>query len=237
MFRLVRGTLAAPRLLQIVRTGEFHQATVAFKKKGHEKKKVHNPNLTSFSGDDNPVIQETTKEMQRIQEILGEELARHFSPKIDIRSFEEVMVKLETGKEKPLSHIARVSLKSPLMVMINFQDNPTAIKAAKLALQKSNLSVTPQQEGVVLYVNVPPMSKQRREQMAAEAKGRILNEYKKALNEVYSKSDKKSSQEFATRPDEARKTRQALLNLKHAAEQRGLQLIDSKRQELLKQIV
>lgn len=162
------------------------------------------------------------------------------------------MVKLENGKDKPLSMIARVTLKSPLMIMINFQDNPSAIKAAKLAIQvpscrpfhiflclfqKSTLNVTPQQEGAVLYVNVPPMSKERREKMASDAKGRILNEYKKAINEIYSKSDKKSSNEFSTRPDEAKKTREALLNMKHAAEQRGGLLIEERRKQLLKQVV
>uniref|UniRef100_A0A1I7TK70 Ribosome-recycling factor, mitochondrial n=2 Tax=Caenorhabditis tropicalis TaxID=1561998 RepID=A0A1I7TK70_9PELO len=133
--------------------------------------------------------------------------------------------------------IARVTLKSPLMVMINFQDNPSAIKAAKLAIQKSTLNVTPQQEGAVLYVNVPPMSKERREKMAADAKGKILNEYKKAVNEIYSKGDKKSSNEYSTRPDEAKKTRETLLNMKHAAEQRGNYLIEERRKQLLQQVV
>lgn len=81
------------------------------------------------------------------------------------------------------------------------------------------------------------MSKERREKMAADAKGRILNEYKKALNEIYSKGDKKSSVQFAAKPDDAKKTREALLNLKHAAEQRGTMLIDERRKQLLKQVV
>lgn len=83
-----------------------------------------------------------------------------------------------------MNRLGRVTLKSPQMVMINFGDNPTAIKAAKLALQKSNLNVNPQQEGVTLYVPVPKMTRERREYLASTAKAKMFNDYKEALNEV-----------------------------------------------------
>ncbi|CCD67783.1 Ribosome-recycling factor, mitochondrial [Caenorhabditis elegans] len=233
VIRLAQGASRAQFLQKQAQI--FTSAVVNAKKKADNKKK--NPPAVFSNLEENAVVQETIKEIQRVEGLLVEELTRHFSLKVDIRQYEDVMVKLENGKDKPLSMIARVTLKSPLMIMINFQDNPSAIKAAKLAIQKSTLNVTPQQEGAVLYVNVPPMSKERREKMASDAKGRILNEYKKAINEIYSKSDKKSSNEFSTRPDEAKKTREALLNMKHAAEQRGGLLIEERRKQLLKQVV
>ncbi|ULU11791.1 hypothetical protein L3Y34_015291 [Caenorhabditis briggsae] len=214
----------------------FSSSAVTFAKKKVDNKKKTPPAVFS-NLDDNSIVQNALKEIQRVEALLVEELSRHFSLKVDIRQYEDVMVKLDNGKEKPLSLVARVTLKSPLIVMLNFQDNPSAIKAAKLAIQKSTLNVTPQQEGAVLYVNVPPTSKERREKMATDAKGRILNEYKKAINEIYSTCDKKSSAEFSSRPDEAKKTREALLNMKHAAEQRGSLLIEERRKQLLKQVV
>ncbi|KHJ91012.1 hypothetical protein OESDEN_09132 [Oesophagostomum dentatum] len=54
---------------------------------------------------------------------------------VDLRVYEDLIVKLEKGDEHKLSHLGRVSLKSPSMVMINFADNPSAIKWAKLAIQ------------------------------------------------------------------------------------------------------
>ncbi|EYC42053.1 hypothetical protein Y032_0545g3241 [Ancylostoma ceylanicum] len=131
-----------------------------------------------------------------------------------------------------MCHLGRVSLKSPTMVMINFADNPSAIKWAKLAIQKSYLNVTPQHEGVVLYLPVPRMTRERREQLAHDAKGKIFNEYKKALNDIYVRFEKKSSQS-STKPDEERHTRQLLLDLKHAMETKGADLIETKRKELL----
>ncbi|CAI2303706.1 unnamed protein product [Caenorhabditis sp. 36 PRJEB53466] len=226
----------APRAF-VLQNQQKLSTTVAFqaKKKADNKKKGAPTVFTNL--EDNSIVKQTLKEFQRVEAVLVEELTRHFSLKVDIRQYEDVMVKLENGQDKPLSLVARVTLKSPLMVMINFQDNPSAIKAAKLAIQKSTLNVTPQQEGVVLYVNVPPMSKERREKMAADAKGKIMNEYKQAINEIYSKNDKKSSTEFASKPDDARKTRESLLNMKHAAEQRGALLIEDRRKQLLQQVV
>lgn len=83
-----------------------------------------------------------------------------------------------------MNRLGRVSLKSPQMVMINFADNPTSIKAARVALQKSSLSVNPQQEGIVLYVPVPRMTRERREELANAAKTKMLHDYKEALNKV-----------------------------------------------------
>lgn len=83
-----------------------------------------------------------------------------------------------------MNRLGRVSLKSPQMVMINFADNPSAIKAARVALQKSSLAVNPQQEGIVLYVPVQRMTRERREELVNAAKTKILHDYKEALNKV-----------------------------------------------------
>ncbi|KAK6729184.1 hypothetical protein RB195_006306 [Necator americanus] len=181
---------------------------------------------------DNTFVQAALKEMKEVEVILGEELAKHFSLQVDLRVYEDLLVKLEKGDEHKMSHLGRVSLKSPTMVMINFADNPSAIKWAKLAIQKSYLNVTPQHEGVVLYIPVPRMTRERREQLAHDAKGKIFNEYKKALNDIYIRFERKSSQS-STKPDDERHTRQLLLDLKHAMETKGADLIESKRKELL----
>ncbi|CAD6196292.1 unnamed protein product [Caenorhabditis auriculariae] len=204
-------------------------------KKKQEKKKAL-PLSSKVSIEDNGILLEAQKEIKNVETLLGDELARHFSLQVDIRQYEDILVKLENGSEHKISHLGRVSMKNPLMVTINFADNPSAIKWAKLALQKSTLNVTPQQEGVMLYINIQPMTRQRREQLASDAKTKLFNEYKRALNEIYSKSDRKSSAEFSAKPDEAKKTREKLLEMKHYAESSGLQMIELKKEQLLKQV-
>ncbi|WKX90395.1 hypothetical protein Q1695_009329 [Nippostrongylus brasiliensis] len=189
----------------------------------------------AVASEDNVFVQGALKEMKEVELVLGEELAKHFSLQVDVRVYEDLVVKLENGAEHRMGHLGRVSLKSPQMVMINFASNPTAIKWAKLAIQKSHLNVTPQHEGVVLYLPVPRMTRERREQLAHEAKGKIFNEYKQALNEIYTRFDKKCAQ-TVTKHDEERHTHQLLLDLKHAMEKRGIEHIESKRKELLTEV-
>ncbi|CAD5211275.1 unnamed protein product [Bursaphelenchus xylophilus] len=174
-------------------------------------------------------------EMKSLEGRLEEELQRHFGTKVDLRQYEDIKVHISgTDEVHRLGHLARISLKTPQLIMINFTDKPTAIKDAKVALQKSALNVNPQHEGIMLYIPVPRMTRERREQLAKDARTVLLNDYKKALNDVYSKSDKKAS--TTKELDKAKAKRAALLNLKHQYEKRAAALIEEKQKQLLTEV-
>ncbi|CAD5207595.1 unnamed protein product [Bursaphelenchus okinawaensis] len=130
-------------------------------------------------------------EMRSLEGRLEDELQRHFSTKVDLRQYEDLRVPISgTDEVHRLGNLGRVTMKNPQIIMINFADKPTAIK---VALQKSALNVNPQHEGIMLYIPVPRMTKERREQLAKDAKTLVLVDYKKAVNDVYVKSGKKAS--------------------------------------------
>ncbi|CEF66241.1 Ribosome-recycling factor, mitochondrial [Strongyloides ratti] len=184
---------------------------------------------------ENQIIREAKNEMEEIERILAEELTKHFSLQVDLRIYEDILVDLEDGSTKKMKHIGRISCKNNNMIAINFSDNPTLIKNAKLALQKSSLNINPQQEGVVLYISIPKMTRERREALANSAKSKVFNEYKNALNKVYIDADEKSTKTVKIK-DEAQKNRTALLALKRAMEARGLAMVESKQKALLSEI-
>lgn len=74
-------------------------------------------------------------------------------------------------------------MKNPETIVINFTENPSAIKPARIALQNAALCVNPQQEGAILYIPLPKSSRERREQITSSAK-KIFNDYKKRLDTV-----------------------------------------------------
>lgn len=82
-----------------------------------------------------------------------------------------------------MNHLGRISMKNSEYIIINFDENPSAIKPAKIALIKDALCSNPQQEGVTLYISVKKPSRELREQIVKNSK-QILNEYKDALNKV-----------------------------------------------------
>lgn len=112
-----------------------------------------------------------------------DEFTHIFSLKVDLRNYENLNVTLENGTKQKLNMLARISLKTPEIIMINFTENPAIIKAAKNAIEKSELCANPQQDGVILFVPVPKPSRERREQISTSAK-KIFNVYKKGLNDV-----------------------------------------------------
>lgn len=83
-----------------------------------------------------------------------------------------------------MSKLGRVSMLNPQVVSVNFTENPAALKPAKLAIEKSNLEVSPQQDGLSLFMHIPKLTRERRERLAASAKKTLFNDYKTALNEV-----------------------------------------------------
>uniref|UniRef100_A0AC35TMA2 RRF domain-containing protein n=1 Tax=Rhabditophanes sp. KR3021 TaxID=114890 RepID=A0AC35TMA2_9BILA len=204
-------------------------------KKG-TKEKHQNSSAQAFVPDsDNEIFIKAKSEMERLEQILVEELSKHFSLQVDLRVYEDILVKLDDGSEKRMNILGRVSLKNAHMVMINFSDNPAAIKNAKLAIQKSALNVNPQHEGVVLYMPVPRMTRERREKLAESAKLSIYNDYKTALNAVYVKGDKTSTKTSKS-IDVAQSIRNNLLALKKVMETKGLAHVETKQKSLLSEV-
>uniref|UniRef100_A0A0N4ZMM8 Ribosome-recycling factor, mitochondrial n=1 Tax=Parastrongyloides trichosuri TaxID=131310 RepID=A0A0N4ZMM8_PARTI len=202
-------------------------------KKGTKNKNVKEENF--HIDPENTIVIDAQKEMDKIEKVLVDELSKHFSLQVDLRVFEDILVQLDDGTTKKMNHLGRVSCKSAHMVMINFSDNPSAISNAKIALQKSSLNVTPQQEGVVLHINIPRMTRERREKLANIAKTKIFNDYKNALNDIYVKADKKSTKISKT-IDIAKNNRTSLLALKKLMENKGLAIVEAKQRALLNEV-
>ncbi|CAD5207617.1 unnamed protein product [Bursaphelenchus okinawaensis] len=213
-------------------------STSAILEKVHKQKKQKGQGHTLPLVSDNLQFEEydcALSEMRSLEARLEDELQRHFSTKVDLRQYEDLRVPISgTDEVHRLGNLGRVTMKNPQMIMINFADKPTAIKDAKVALQKSALNVNPQHEGIMLYIPVPRMTKERREQLAKDARTLVLNDYKKAINDVYVKSDKKAS--TTKELDKAKLKRAALLNLKHQYEKRAAALIEEKQKQILQEV-
>lgn len=216
---------------------QFHTSTILWKgqrgdKKGHKMEKVTSQ-IAVESVSQNIFVQGAAKEMKRVEEILDDQLNKHFSLQTDLRQYEELLVKLDSGEECKLNRLGRVSLLSPNVISINFADNPAAIKAAKVALQ--SISANPQQEGITLFINLPRMTRERREQLVNNAKTKLFNDFKHAINEIYANYDRKATDRLKTR-DDALRTRNVLLSMKRSLETKAASKIDSRKDEILKEV-
>ena len=73
---------------------------------------------------------------------------------------------LAYGAQCPMKQIASVSCPEPSQIMIRPFD-PATLKEIEKAIQKSDLGLTPQNDGKVIRLNIPPLSQETRNKLAA----------------------------------------------------------------------
>lgn len=72
------------------------------------------------------------------------------------------------GGNQPLSQVANVSVAGPSMLQVQVWDR-SLVKACEIAIRDSSLSLNPQSEGQTIRVNLPPLTEQRRNELAKQA--------------------------------------------------------------------
>src|SRR5215510_1867223 len=75
------------------------------------------------------------------------------------------------GSPTPLQHMASVSIPEPRLIMIKPFDQ-SAVQEVVKAIQKSELGITPQSDGKIIRLVVPPLSEERRKQLSAMVRDR-----------------------------------------------------------------
>ena len=86
------------------------------------------------------------------------------------------------GAPTLLKALASITVPEPRMVMVKAFD-PGAIDDIVKAIQKSDIGLTPQSDGKIIRLSVPPLSEERRKQMVKKLHGR-REEAKTAVRQV-----------------------------------------------------
>jgi len=86
------------------------------------------------------------------------------------------------GTDTPLNQVAGVSAPEARMLMIQPWDRGT-IPAIEKAIQKSDLGLTPSNDGQVIRLSIPPLTEERRKQLVKTVHG-MVEESKFAVRNV-----------------------------------------------------
>jgi ribosome recycling factor len=73
------------------------------------------------------------------------------------------------GSSTPLSQLAQIGCPEPRQIMIKPYD-PSILQDIEKAIQSSDLGLNPSSDGKVLRLNLPPLSEERRKQLAKVVK-------------------------------------------------------------------
>ncbi|KAF5287662.1 hypothetical protein FQR65_LT12191 [Abscondita terminalis] len=134
------------------------------KDKGKGKVEVNESQLSELINVDNLKTQ-----MEKAVNLLKDEYVKHVSLRSASGALESMQVNFD-GKNYTLQELAQIVRKNPKMVIVNMAVFPQAIPAALKAIEKSGMNLNPQQDGTTLYIPIPAVTKEYRENLAKNAK-------------------------------------------------------------------
>jgi ribosome recycling factor len=147
--------------------------------------------------------------------------------------FEKVRVDYY-GQKTPLNQVATISIPEARQVIIQPWDRSVLFEIEK-AIQKSELSVNPSNDGKVIRISIPPLTEERRRElvklakaMAEQARVAVRNHRRDANEEI-----KKAQKAADLSEDEAKKATDEIQKLTDRRIEEINRLLEAKEQEIL----
>ncbi len=114
------------------------------------------------------VIKETESKMKKTLVALDEEFNTLRTGRASAALFDKVRVEYY-GNPTPLNQVATISVPEARLVVIQPWDK-SVIGDIEKAIQKSELSLNPQNDGKVIRISIPPLTEERRKEFVKMAK-------------------------------------------------------------------
>lgn len=134
----------------------------------------------------------------------------------------------------PLNQVASVSVPDGRTLMIQPWDQSTLVKIER-AIQKSDLGLTPVNDGKVIRLSIPPLNEERRKQLAKSV-GKLAEEARVAIRNVRREAKEKVKALLRDKKipeDDERRSEAELQKLTDRFTQKVEELLKKKEQEIL----
>lgn len=121
--------------------------------------------------DINSIIGEASVKFDRAVSHLDEELLKVRAGKANPSMLNGILVEAY-GSTTPLSGVCSITTPDARMLILQPWDK-TQIQAIEKAIMQANIGLTPQNDGQVIRINVPPLTEERRKELVKQAKGEV----------------------------------------------------------------
>lgn len=135
-----------------------------------------------------------TGQLEKCIETMKNEFIKNLSLRSTTGSIETLKIKVD-GKDHELQELAQIIRKNPKTIVINMIAFPQTIPTALQAIQKSGMNLNPQQDGTTIFIPVPKITKEHRENLSKNAKSLFVkcrDSIKESQNLVLKKLKNKS---------------------------------------------
>ncbi len=159
------------------------------------------------------LLKESEIKMKKAEETALQELSRIRGGRAQTSIVEGIRVDYY-GTPTPLKQLAGITTPDPRTVAIQPWD-PSAIAEIEKAILKAELGMTPQNDGKLIRLNIPALTKERREEMVKLAR-KVAEEGRvsiRAIRRDENEAVKKVEKEGAITEDESHKTQEQIQKL------------------------
>src|SRR5579875_3975592 len=138
------------------------------------------------------------------------------------------------GSSMPLNAVGAISVPEPRMITVNVWDKGLVVSAEK-AIRNAGLGLNPITEGTLLRIPIPPLTEERRKELAKLA-GKYAEQQRVAVRNVRREAMedlKKAEKAGTTSEDEAKKAGEEVQGFTDAAVKRIDDALKTKEQEIM----
>lgn len=179
------------------------------------------------------VIKEAEAKMQGAIEALTREFAGVRTGRASTGLLEGIRVDYY-GTPTPINQLASLSVPDPKTLLIQPWE-PSMLPAIEKAIMKSDLGLTPMNDGKVIRLAVPPLTEERRKQLA-KVVGKLAEDCRVAVRNIRHEANKKVKaleKEKKISEDESRRGQDQVQKITDKFIQRADELLKKKEQEIL----
>lgn len=169
--------------------------------------------------------------LEKAVEVLQDEFIKNLSLRSTTGSIETLKVDIE-GDAHELQDVAQIIRKNPKTIIVNMSAFPQAIPSAVKALQKSGMNLNPQQEGTMLHIPVPKVTKDHRLALAKSAKT-LLNKCKERIRDAQTEYIKKGRRNSSMSDDDLRNAERQIMDIAKSYISDAEKMFKTKEKELL----
>ncbi len=108
-------------------------------------------------------LKEAEKRMKKAVEKFKEEIAGIRTGRASTGLVENIKVEYY-GSEIPLKQLATITIPEPTQILIQTWDK-NAVSSIEKAIMEANIGATPQTEGNIIRLNLPPLTEERRKEI------------------------------------------------------------------------
>lgn len=176
---------------------------------------------------------DTESRMQKSVKALQDEFAAIRTGRASTSLFDRIMVDYY-GTPTPLNQVASISTPEARLVVIQPWDKG-ALGEIEKAIQKSELSLNPNNDGKIIRINIPPLTEDRRKEIVKSAK-QLAEQAKVAIRNIRRDANdhlKQQQKDAEISEDEEKRLQDEVQKLTDTYTKEISRLLDAKEQEIL----